>query len=232
VLPAWDVATGLLAAASLLAADRWRARTGQGQQATISLADVALAVTGHLGAIAEAELVEEARPRIGNDLYGSLGRDFETRDGRFAIVLALTRRQWRSLCEATGMEFPPAFAQEAVRFQNRAEIWRRLEAWFGARTLAEAARVLDEHGVLWGPYQDFKQLARDPRVTSNPLFARLEHRGIGAWSTPGSPAVFSAAGRPPPRRAPELGEDTEAVLRELLHLDPAELGGLREAGVL
>ena len=44
VLPAWDIATGSLAAIGLLAAERWRTRTGEGQQIRLSLSDVAFAM--------------------------------------------------------------------------------------------------------------------------------------------------------------------------------------------
>lgn len=234
VLPAWDIATGFLAAASLIAADRHRLRTGAGQLVRVNLADVALAVTAHLGAVAEARLLDEPRPRIGNDLYGSLGRDFKTRDSRYVIALALTPRQWQSLCQATGMEFPPDFVREEVRFENRRRIWDHLERWIGQRDLAEVRRVFDEHAVLWGPYQDFKQLvAEDPRVGGdNPLFAEIEQPGLGSWPMPGSPVNFGALPSRPPRPAPALGEDTEAVLREVLGLEETELEKLRADRVI
>ena len=56
VLPAWDVACGLYAAVGILAAERHRRRTGAGRAITLALADVALAVTGHLGFLAEGRL--------------------------------------------------------------------------------------------------------------------------------------------------------------------------------
>ena len=56
VLPAWDVACGLYAALGILAAERHRRRTGTGRAITLALADVALAVTGHLGFLAEGRL--------------------------------------------------------------------------------------------------------------------------------------------------------------------------------
>src|SRR5205814_1962574 len=49
VLPAWDIAAGLYLATSLLAAERHRARTGEGQEVVAALADVMLAAVGHLG---------------------------------------------------------------------------------------------------------------------------------------------------------------------------------------
>ena len=56
VLPAWDAIMGGLAATGLLAADRHRTRTGEGQLVRIALSDVAFAMVGHLGRIAEAQL--------------------------------------------------------------------------------------------------------------------------------------------------------------------------------
>ena len=234
VLPAWDIATGLLAAAALLAADRHRLRTGQGQLVRLNLADVALAVTAQLGVVAEAVLLPEPRPRLGNDLYGSLGRDFKTADGRYLILLALTPRQWQSLCAATGMEFPADFAREEVRFRERAAVWAHLEPWVGRRTLAEAGAELDAHGVLWGPYQDFRQLVRhDPRASAaNPMFSEVEQPGVGTWPVAGSPAHFTGLPRPAPRRAPGMGEDTQSVLSDLLGLDRAERERLAAAGVI
>ena len=62
VLPAWDVACGLYAAVGVLSAERHRRRTGEGGQITLALADVALAVTGHLGFLAEAQVCQAERP--------------------------------------------------------------------------------------------------------------------------------------------------------------------------
>ena len=48
-----------MAALGLLAAERHRTRTGEGQHVKIALADAAMAVMGHLGFIAEAQLGED-----------------------------------------------------------------------------------------------------------------------------------------------------------------------------
>src|SRR5438067_3735416 len=97
VLPAWDIAAGLYLATALLAAERHRARTGQGQEVVAALADVMLATVGNLGYIGDVQINGNARPAIGNDLYGSFGRDFVTADGRRVMIIALTPRQWRAL---------------------------------------------------------------------------------------------------------------------------------------
>ena len=47
---------GTLAATGLLAAERHRSRTGEGQLVQLALSDVAFAMVGNLGRIAEAQL--------------------------------------------------------------------------------------------------------------------------------------------------------------------------------
>ena len=54
---------GGLAAIGLLAADRHRTRTGEGQLVEIALSDVAFAMVGHLGRVAEAQLDGHRSPR-------------------------------------------------------------------------------------------------------------------------------------------------------------------------
>ena len=102
VLPAWDAITGVTAALGLLAAERHRRLSGQGQYIKLPLADVAFAMVGHLGYIAEVQVNGADRQSTGNFLYGAYGRDFETRDDRLVYVVAITKRQWQALGEATG----------------------------------------------------------------------------------------------------------------------------------
>jgi len=225
VLPAWDAMTGFLAATAILAAERHRRISGEGQLVELSLSDVGLAVTGHLGLIGEAVLEEEPRGRFGNHVYGTFGRDFITRDDRRVMVLALTPRQWRSLVEATGLsgEFRNLEARLGLYFNNEGDRWRGrheicelLQAWIAVRNLTSVTAAFDANKVLWGPYQTFKEMvAQDPRASgSNQLFALVDHPDLGSYPTPGSPLRFGGAESVPPRPAPRLGEHTEEVLRE------------------
>src|SRR5690606_33797120 len=75
VLPAWDLLTGSLAALSLLASERRRRETGEGEEVRVPLSDVAISTLGNLGQIAEVTLSGQDRPRVGNDLFGAFGRD-------------------------------------------------------------------------------------------------------------------------------------------------------------
>lgn len=216
VLPAWDVATGLLAATGVLAADRRRLRTGEGALVRLSLAEVAVAVASHLGLLDEARLLEEPRGRFGNHLYGTFARDFVTADGRFLIVLALTPRQWRSLGEATGLPFDQIsteLIEEGARWRHREEICALLEPWVRGRLFEEVADTFERHQVLWGPYRTFKELLAEEPLAAAP---------------PATPLRFDGDERLTAPPGPELGVDTEAVLLEL----GEDVRRLREQGVI
>ncbi|SMH30111.1 CoA transferase [Azospirillum agricola] len=244
VLPAWDIAAGLYLTTGLLAAERHRRRTGQGQEVTVALADVMLATIGNLGYLADVRVNSAVRPPIGNDLYGAFGRDFPTSDGRRAMIVAISNRQWRAIGKATGLADRLAMIgplmgvdmeDEGGRFLARDAISAVLAPWFAARTLAEVEAAFAGSGVLWGPYRDFGQLvAEDPRCsTVNPLFREIEQPEVGRLMVPGSPLSFPALGeRTDHRPAPRLGQDTDAVLGDLLGLSAAEIGRLHDSGVV
>lgn len=243
VLPAWDVAMGTLATTGLLAAERHRTRTGEGTLVRLALSDVALAMVGNLGRIAQAQLGGRDEAKDGNYLYGAFGHDFETRDGRRVMVVALTARQWHALRDATGIAEACAQIEAATghdldsetgRYEARDLLAALLRPWFAARELAEVRALFDGTGVSWGPYQTFRQLVEeDPRCSpANPMFAEVEQPGIGTYLAPGSPLDFAAVPRVPVRPAPLLGQHTEEILADVLGLSGAEIGRLHDAGVV
>jgi 2-methylfumaryl-CoA isomerase len=209
----------------------------------LSLSDVAFAMVGNLGRIAEAQLGGHDQPKDGNYLYGAFGHDFETRDGRRVMVVALTARQWTALKQATGTEDACRSIEQATghdlnsetgRFEARDLIAALLRPWFAARRLAEVRDAFAGTGVSWGPYQTFGQLVtEDARVTTqNTMFQEVEHPGVGTYLMPGSPLDFSELGRLPVRRAPLLGEHTVEILADVLGLSSAEIGRLHQAGTV
>lgn len=243
VLPAWDCIAGGLVTSTLLAAERHRLRSGQGQLAELSLKDVAAAMLGHLGIIGEVVINGVDRPRAGNALYGAYGQDFVLACGARIMVVGLTERQWRGLLTMTGtgaamdalaMRLGLDLNAEGNRWLARAEITALLAPWFAARTLAQVGPLCDAAGLTWAPFRSFAQaLALDPDLSAdNPMFAILDQPGIGLMPVPGFPAEFSALPRQPPAPAPRLGQDTAQVLAEVLGLGQAQIGQLVDRGVV
>jgi 2-methylfumaryl-CoA isomerase len=242
VLPAWDVAAGLYLATGLLAAERHRLLTGEGQQVRVALEDVAMATAGNLGYLAEAQVGDVARQGCGNYVYGSFGRDFETRDGVRLMMVVLTAGHWRDLLAVTGLRdvvvalsgaLGADFDDESERFRHRKLLGSMLEDWFGRHTHTEAVAALERTRVLWSTYRSFGDLAADGArlLRGNPLLAMVDQPGVGPHLAPGSPLVMAGL-QSGPRPAPRVGEHTDEVLRTVLGLSENELRRLHDTGVV
>lgn len=240
VLPAWDLVTGLSVSTAVLAALRDRERSGRGAYVELALSDVALAGVANLGWLTEAQVLGEDRPRQGNHVYGSFGVDFACRDARRVMVVALTQKQWAALISVTGTEqvftaleqaLDADLAQESDRYRLRETIAAVLRPWFAGRTFAEVSEQLDAARVLWGRYQGMSDVLAAHRRGSHPVLADVEVPGAGPAVTARSPLRW-AGEYGEPGAAPVLGQDTDAVLTEVLGLGATELGGLRDRGVI
>jgi len=238
VIPAWDCITGQMAVSGLLAAERHRRRTGEGQHIKLALEDVAMATMGTLGFIAEAELGVD-RERSGNYLYGAFGRDFISADGVQFMVVGLTPKQWRGLCSATGLGVEMEhlaqlrgldFSREGDRYEARREIAALIESWAATRNIGEIEAAFAAESVCWSRYQSVKEMVlNDPACSEeNPLFVSQKQAGIGEMLMPGSPLEFTGLDRESSAGAPGLGEHTDQVLSELLNMSPGEIGRLHD----
>jgi 2-methylfumaryl-CoA isomerase len=244
ILPAWDVASGLFAAVSLLAAERERRMTGRGREIEVPLSNVAFATLATLGNVAEMQLGGDERPRIGNAVYGTFGRDFVTRDGRRMMVVAITQRQWSGLLLSLEMESEirvleatekVSFAEDdGLRFVHREAIFAIVEKKMAAMNFAMLAKRFDKNAVCWGPYQTVREALRDDARLSakNPLFQMQEHPSGAPYLTAGFPPEFRNEARGRVARAPRLGQHTDEVLAEVVGLSAAKIGELHDAGIV
>ena len=242
VAPPWDLATAYGGAMAILAAERHRRLTGQGQRIVLPLQDMALAATSALGYIGEAVVNDVDRPRFGNEIFGTFGRDFRTRDGRFVMICIFSDRHVDALATAGG--FGETFKQieatkgvdlktDAGRWDARAELCAVIGPWVALLSAAEVGAALKKAGALWAPYQSFRELAVDKEsVLDNPLFTILDQPGIGRYPVAATPFQFGAVKREPPHAAPFLGQHTDEILSGILGLSDREIGKLHDDKVV
>ncbi|MCC3306192.1 CoA transferase [Sneathiella sp. HT1-7] len=243
VLPAWDLLTGSYAAFALMAAERNRQLTGRGEEVKIPLSDIAAASLGHVGQIAETMIGNGDRPRIQNDLYGSLGRDFRTRDGQSIIIVSITKRQWMELVRSLGIEavvtsleseLGVSFLHEGERYKHRARLCEVIQAEVCARTYKELEVLFGKTAVCWSAYKTLSDAIETEQgfVSGNPIFSEVFHPSGSTYPTPGAAGTFSFSERVAPSRAPLIGENTDEVLAEVLALSSNQIGTLHDQGIV
>lgn len=244
VMPAWDLLTGAYAAFALVSAIRYRERTGEGSEVHLPLTDVAIGTVANLGRVAEVLYTGQERERIGNAVFGTIGRDFPTADGRRMMIVAINERQWYGLVAA--LEIGPDLAaleaekdvnfsgDEGARYINREAIFAIIERAVGGLDFAVAADRLTAHNVVHSGYQTMPEAVADSRlVGANPIFTSVTGNPSGFdYPAAGAFATFQGNERHPAAPAPRNGEHSEAVLAERLGLSSLEIGRLIDAGVV
>ncbi|NNC71796.1 MAG: carnitine dehydratase [Sphingomonadaceae bacterium] len=243
VLAAWDLLTGSYAAFAMLAAERHRAATGAGQEVLVPLQDMAITSVANMGMLAEVLDSGENRERLGNEVYGAFGRDFETADGKRLIVMAITPRQWTGLVEVLGIAGDVAGIEaergvsfdrdEGLRFEHRDALMPLVASSIARRESGPLIEAFEANGVCWGGYQMMREAADDPDlVRDNPVFSTIDNPSGFSYPQPGAAARFGGLERQPPEPAHRLGADSEEVLSDALGLSSGEIGKLVDNGIV
>ena len=244
VLPAWDFITGAYCAFALLAGLRHRDATGEGIEMRVPLGDVAIGTAANSGAMAEMLYRGGDRERLGNAIWGALGRDFTSRDGQRFMVAALTAKQWNALILALGVADQIAaleassglsFAKsDANRFDQREQIFAIMQGAAGQLDYAELAQRLAAAGATFEHYRTMYEMAQDPQlVADNPLFGPSPANPSGF----AYPATRSFVNVPEmtvgdPKPAPYLGEHSAQVLSDVLGLDAVQISTMIGSGLV
>ncbi len=244
VLPAWDFITGAYCAFALMAALHNRAATGEGAEVRVPLGDVAIGTVANSGAMAEMLYRGGDRPRLGNAIWGALGRDFESRDGKRFMVAVLTPNQWNAMVAALDISQPvSALEREAGvefarsdhnRFVHREALFAIVQDAAGRLDYADLAERLTKAGATFERYRTMFEAANDPvLVAGNPLFGPSPANPSGLeYPAARSFAHLGGHERADPAPAPYLGQDSEQVLGDRLGLASGTIADLIDRGVV
>jgi crotonobetainyl-CoA:carnitine CoA-transferase CaiB-like acyl-CoA transferase len=229
-VPLTDLSAGLFALVGILAAVEHRHRTGAGQQVDTSLVDagVALSVweaTEYFSGIGVPAALGSAHRM--NAPYQAI----RCADG-YITLGAANERLFRRLSEVLGHPewvHQPEFADNASRVANRERLAERIEEITAEQPRTHWLALLEANDIPCGPINNYAQVFADPQVIAREMVVDSEHPALGRLKTLGSPIKMSATPADVSRRAPQLGEHTDEVLREVGFSD-SEIAALRQSG--
>jgi len=223
------------AAFALMAALRYRNRTGRGQCVEVAQTESALNILAV--AVMEAANNGRIQERQGNrESYAAPHGAYPCRgEDRWCVIACRDDRQWLRLLEAAGLEHladDPRFSTFAARIKHADELDAIIGEWTKRHEAEEVMRLLQRHGVPAGVVQNAEDLVeRDEQLKLRNQFVRLEHPEMGLCIYNSMPFKLSETPVVPRKAAPLLGEDNEYICKEIIGLSDEEYRALQEADV-
>lgn len=226
-----DFASGYVAAASMLAAVHAARSTGVGSDLDLSLFDVGMSMLTYL---ATWHLTLGLVPqRTSNSAHPTLVpfQNFETADG-WIVVGCAKQVFWERLVSILN---EPLFREDRFvafddRLENRDELLAQLDRRFRMNTTAHWVRELHDGGVPCAPINDLEAALQEPQVRARQLLLDFDHPKHGTVHVVRS-ALRATGGPTSSRRAaPGLGVDRDAVLKDLLGVNDAQIDRWQEEG--
>jgi crotonobetainyl-CoA:carnitine CoA-transferase CaiB-like acyl-CoA transferase len=231
-VPVSDLNAGLYASHAILAALLSRVRTGEGQLVDTSLFEAALAYTIWESNEYWATGMPPRRLGTAHRLAAPY-QVFATANGWIAIGAA-NQRNWELLARAMGRSDllqNAAFATNADRMANLAQLVETLTATLKTRATEEWLRVFDEAGVPCGPVLTLDEVYQHPQVKARAMDIEVQHPIAGHIHTIGFPVKYSSTPGQMYRPAPVLGQHTFALL-ESLGYSPEQCRQLETDGII
>jgi formyl-CoA transferase len=228
-----DLFAGMYATVAILAALRHAERTGQGQHLDISLLDCQAAMLANQ---AMNYFVSGRAPaRLGN-AHPNIApyQAFATRDGHLILAVG-NDAQFRAFCdaaEATALKQDARFLTNAARVENREALTAAVAPLLGLRTTKEWIAALERAGVPCGPINDIEAAFADPQMRARGAAEACARADGTRMTLVASPLRLSRTPTRPARAPPALGQDTDAVLADLLGADAADLARWRALGAI
>jgi crotonobetainyl-CoA:carnitine CoA-transferase CaiB-like acyl-CoA transferase len=213
-----DIFSGVYAVVGILAALARREKTGRGGYIDAALVD---STVGVLSFQALNYLVSGEMPkRIGNTHPNLVPYQvFPVADG-LIIIATGNDSQFVKLCGVLGepqLADVPAYKDNKGRLAHRAELIGRLSALTTAIKREALLQKLEAAGIPAGPINDLEQVFSDPQVIHRGMRLELESAAAEGGKIPGirTPIMLDGAPMASERPAPQLGEHTAEILREI-----------------
>lgn len=211
-----DIAAGMFAYSSILAALLQRQKTGQGRRIEISMLEAMVEWMNFPLYYAYQGQAAPGRAGASHATIYPYGA-FQTGDGGRVMLGLQNEREWGVFCEKVlrrpELKDDPRFTGNALRSQNRTELNAIINAVFAGCDSAEIIRRLEEADIANARVNTMAEVWRHPQLAARRRWVPIDSPSgeLPALLPPGATAENPVRMGP----VPALGADTEAILGEL-----------------
>jgi crotonobetainyl-CoA:carnitine CoA-transferase CaiB-like acyl-CoA transferase len=230
-----DIMCGMYAVSAILAALHYRGMTGLGQHIDLGLLDsqVAWLIYEGLNYLTSGQIPKRQGSEHPNIVpYKTM----PCADGYFILAVG-NDGQFQRFCTFAGcpeLAEDARFTTNALRVENRAALYEILPEITRQKTQQHWVEGLAGLAVPAGPVNTLDQVFSDPQVLARDMKVTLPYRGSakGEVDLIGNPIKFSETPVEYRVAPPRAGQDSDAILEELLDLGPEARARLRGKGII
>ncbi|MDD9148017.1 CoA transferase [Sporolactobacillus sp. CQH2019] len=186
--------------------------------------------------IAEYDQTGSVRERSpGLEGHSSPAGTFETKDGRYVVLVTSTDSTFARLAAVMGREdmlADPRYCTNSVRLVHDPDVEKIVSEWIRQYDQKTLVDLLDSHGVPVSPIYSIADIFRDPQYQARENIVEVEHPRLGKIKVPGVVPKFSKTPGVVRHRAPELGEHNEEIFAGELGLSRETLKAFHQKGVI
>jgi len=228
-----DTLAALHGVIGILLALQERHSSGQGQVIDVALYEAVFNCMESL--LPEYSAFGAVREPAGSALPGiAPSNAYRCKDGGYALIAGNGDSIFKRLTAVMGREDlgnDPALADNAGRVARVERIDAAIGEWVAQRTVDEALAALDAAAVPAGRIYTVADIAADPHYQARGM---IDHVRMNDGTDLAVPGIVPKLSRTPGghrRNAPDIGQDTDALLRGM-GLTGAQIQALRDQGVV
>jgi crotonobetainyl-CoA:carnitine CoA-transferase CaiB-like acyl-CoA transferase len=158
---------------------------------------------------------------------------YRASDGTWFVLLVMPDKM-AAVAKAIGRSdllTDPRFSDPAKLMANMPQLTAILDEVFAAQPMAHWYEVFNGVHVTFGAVRGPQEVINDPKLPANDIVVPLEGAGGKLSTTISSPIQVHGVAKVPARRAPDLGEHNEEILREL-GFGAKDIDSLRASGAV
>jgi CoA:oxalate CoA-transferase len=228
-----DIIAGHHCAISILSALYIREKNGIGQYIDISMLDSLIYILEN--AILRYSVTGEIPKPLGTK-HPTITpfQSYRTKDD-WIIVPIGNDSLWKKFCEAIGrvdLIDNPKYKTNKLRTENREELNKILDEIFVSKKYSEWVEIFEKNNLPYSPINTIDKIVNDPIINYRKMIVELDQPDVGKIKIAGSPFKLSETPGEVKEPAPNLGEHTIEILKNLLNYSEDKIKYLLENKVI
>jgi len=228
-----DTLAALHGVIGILVALQHRAKTGEGQVIDVALYEAVFNCMESL--LPEYSAFGAVRGPAGSALPGiAPSNAYLCKDGAYALVAGngdSIFKRLMTVIDRADLGADPTLADNTGRVLRVAELDAAIGLWTAAHSVDEVLAALDAASVPAGKIYTVADIAADPHYQARGMIQQVQMDDGSTLAVPGIVPKLSRTPGSHRRNAPNVGQDTLAVLREV-GLTPAQIQALYDRGIV